>query len=234
MKNKKFNVNQNAIDDEKSVIGKNLNFEGAEAFNLLRTNLFFSFADDKKCHIIGMTSPMPGAGKSLCSINLTYAIAKAGQRVLLIDGDLRLPTVQKKLKLSGEYGLSNVLTGKSTPEEVITVCNKYMDIMIAGTIPPRPSELLGSEKMNEILRELEKDYDYIIVDLPPVMVVPDAIVISKYIDGLAVVVHKDSDEKDALDDTLRQLNLANAKVIGLIFNSGMDKRKKKANAYSKK
>lgn len=221
-KNKKKSVASETPETE--MIGDKLGFDGVEAFNLLRTNLSFSFSDEKKCHIIGVTSPIPGTGKSLISANLSYSIAKTGKKVLLMDGDLRLPTLAAKTGVVPKPGLSNVLVSPIDPMTVVQQYNGTLDVMAAGDIPPKPSELLGSDRMGNILEELSEYYEYIIIDLTPVTVVPDTLAAAKFIDGIIIVVRREHDERNALNETLRQLELAKAKIIGLVFNNGADSK----------
>ena len=210
------------IINEADYFGDKLSFEGIEAFNLLRTNIVLSFTDEKKCHVLGITSPVPGAGKSLIASNLAYSIAKANKKVLLIDCDLRLPTTHKKLGLKLKPGLTNVLVEKLSHKDIIQKSNENLDVLTAGDIPPNPSELLGSPKFSSFIKELENEYDYIILDLTPVNIVADALVMVQLIDGFVLVVRKDHDNKLALKEALRQFNLAQAKIIGIVFNSGKE------------
>ncbi|MBO4217096.1 MAG: polysaccharide biosynthesis tyrosine autokinase [Clostridia bacterium] len=220
-------------DAATELLGEKLHFDGIEAFNLLRTNLSFSFSDEKKCHIIGVTSPVPGTGKSLISTNMAYSIAKAGRKVLLIDGDLRLPTVAAKMKIAGKPGLSNILVSPLDPMSYVQHYNGTLDVLVAGDIPPKPSELLGSDRMGNVLDELSEFYEYIIFDLTPVTVVPDTLAVAKYLDGVVIVLRRDHDEKRAFDDTLRQLELAKARIIGIVFNSGSGYRSAYGKIYKK-
>ena len=217
--------------EERKLIGDKLKFDGVEAFNLLRTNLMFSFTDDKPCHVIGVTSPLPGTGKSLISTNLAYSIAKMNRKVLLIDGDMRLPTVAQKLGLKSKPGLSNLLVSACSTADVVQHFSDYMDVIAAGDIPPKPSELIGSDRMQEVLELFSKEYEYIIFDSTPVTVVPDTLVVAKYLDGIVLVVRKDHDEKNALSDTLRQLDIAKARILGFVFNNGLSYKSRYGKYY---
>ncbi|MBQ0099115.1 MAG: CpsD/CapB family tyrosine-protein kinase, partial [Firmicutes bacterium] len=210
------------IINETDCFGDKLSFEAMESFNLLRTNINLSFSDEKKCHIIGITSPIPGAGKSLVSSNLSYSIAKSNKKVLLIDCDLRLPTINKKIGLNLKPGLTNALVEKVNYKDILQTPNDNLDVLTAGDIPPNPSELLGSTKFSSLIKELENEYDYIVLDLTPVNIVADALNLVQIIDGFVLVVRKDHDNKVALNEALRQLNLAKAKIVGIVFNSGKE------------
>ena len=192
--------------EQQSMMGSNLNFAASEAYKLLRTNLTFSFTDE---------------GKSITAINLAYTIAEAGKKVLLMECDMRLPTIAKRLSLKSNKGLSNLLVGMNSANEVIQegVLSKTMDVIPAGDIPPNALELLASNRMEYTLEYLSEYYDYILLDLPPVTAVADALVASKLVSGMIVVVRQDYVGRAALSETMRQLKYANAKVLGFVFNS---------------
>lgn len=207
--------------EQQSMIGSNLNFAASEAYKLLRTNIMFSLADDDSRRVIGITSSLKGEGKSLTAINLAYTIAETGKKVLLIECDLRLPTIAKRLKLHAAPGLSNLLVGLNSAEEAVQkgVMLENLDIMPAGNIPPNASELLESSRMSYTVNKLAEYYDYILLDLPPVGVVSDAIVASKLISGMVIVVRQDYASRGALAETMRQMKYVDAKILGFVFNS---------------
>ena len=207
-----------------------MNFAASEAYKLLRTNLMFSFSDNENCGIIGMTSAFRGEGKSLTSINLAYTFAEAKKKVLLIEGDMRLPTMAGRLGLKGSPGLSNLIAGMSGFREVVQTFKTEAEgkepvtfhVLVSGDIPPNPSELLGSNRMKVFLDSLRNAYDYVILDLPPVTVVTDAVLSSKLVDGMVVVVRSDHAVRGALSDTIRQLRLVEAKILGFVFNGASE------------
>ena len=193
-KKKKASSSQvgSSIVERRYMIGSKMNFAAAEAYKLLRTNLMFSFSGQSICHVIGMTSSFRGEGKSLTSINLAYSLAEAQKSILLIEGDMRLPTMAARLNLASTPGLSNLLVGlnsisEATQQFVTTMEDGksiVCDVLVSGEIPPNPSELLGSDRMQVLLEKLRERYDYIILDLPPVTAVTDAAVASKLVDGM--------------------------------------------------
>lgn len=209
-----------------NMIGSNLSFAGAEAYKLLRTNIMFSFSGDEKCRIIGMTSSYRGEGKSLTCLNLAYSLAEAKQKVLLVEGDMRLPTLAKRLNFRSSPGLSNLLVGLNTVSDAIQqfpvsaedADNLFLDVIVSGDIPPNPSELLGSPRMQSLVRTLRERYDYILLDLPPVTAVTDALVSSRLSDGMVVVVRSSVAVRGALAETMRQLQQVGARVLGFVFN----------------
>ena len=212
------------------MIGPNMNFASSEAYKLLRTNLLFSFSGSSECRIIGITSSFSSEGKSLTSVNLAYTMAESRRSVLLIEGDMRLPTLNKRLSLHASPGLSNLLVGMTTAGEAVQSfraegeedSSVSLDVLVAGDIPPNPSELLGSERMQSLLEVLRQHYDFIILDLPPVTAVTDALVACKLVDGMVVVVRSDHAVRGALAETIRQLRLVDAHILGFVFNGAQE------------
>lgn len=220
-----------------SIIGSKLNFEGRESYNLLRTNLMFcTKRNDRNARVIGITSSVHGEGKSLTVINLAYSIAESGRKVILVECDLRLPTLRRKLGLPKTTGLSNLLAGINSEKATLhkDVLIKGFDFVQAGDIPPNPSELLGSPAFINLIDNLSETYDVVLLDLPPVGEVSDALVASKATDGLVIVVRNDYTISSDLDYTLRQCELVGAKVIGFVYNSAVSKFKKNKYGYGNK
>ncbi len=203
---------------QRALICEGLSFAASEAYKLLRTNLSFSLPE-KSCHIIGVTSSIRGEGKSTTSVNLSYTIAQSGKRVLLIDGDMRLPSVATKLELKGTPGLSNLIAGLRSEASCIRQSSQLDNwyILPAGDIPPNPSELLGSERMHTLLQHYEDIFDVIILDLPPVNIVSDALVISKWIDGLICVVRQNYTDRRALQDCMYQIDKLGSHFLGFVM-----------------
>lgn len=205
--------------DNQKTLHKNLEFTATEQYKLLRTNLSFTLPENIKCPIIGVTSPMRGEGKSTTAVNLSYVLAESGKKVLLIDGDLRIPSVAKKLNIQSSPGLTDYLMGdKENFEPHRSEFLENWHILPSGELPPNPSELLGSRRMETALNTLSEKYDYIIVDLPPVNIVSDALAISNYITGIVVVIREDYTEKKELETCFRQLKMSNAKILGSVIN----------------
>ncbi len=206
--------------DNQQTLHKNLKFTATEQYKLLRTNLSFTLPETDGCKIIGMTSSMRGEGKSTTAVNLSYVLAESGKKVLLIDGDLRIPSVAKKMRIESSPGLTDLLKGESTMD-LAALKSPHLPtwyIMPSGALPPNPSELLGSKRMEAALKGLSNHFDYIIVDLPPVNLVSDALAISKYIHGMIVVIREEYTEKKELEHCIRQLRLSNVNVLGCVMN----------------
>ncbi len=215
----------------KKTLHKNLEFTATEQYKLIRANLDFTLPEGEKCPVIGVTSAMRGEGKSTTSINLSYVLAERGSKVLLIDGDLRIPSVAKKMDIPNSPGLTDLLMNKS-PMQLADYQSDLLStwyIIPSGDIPPNPSELLGSKRMEAALNVLKEHFDYIIIDLPPVNIVSDAVAISSYITGMVVVIREEYTEKKELEHCFRQLKLSNVKVLGCVMNE----TKSGSGSYSK-
>ncbi len=216
--------------------GPNLNFSAAEAYKLLRTNIMFSFSDEGRGHVIGVTSAVQSEGKSSTACNTAYALAESGSRVLLLEGDLRRPTIGAKLDIERVPGLTNLLVSKMDYREAIQQCAlaPHMDILTSGAIPPNPSELLTSDRMEQLMEELRQEYDYIVVDLPPIAVVSDALAISKFLDGVVMLVRAGVSDQQLLADAIRQLEMVNVRVLGFVYRESDGITKQYGYRYSKK
>lgn len=204
--------------DEQKMIGKNVGFYASEAYKRLRANLSFCVAKNGECRVIGITSSLRGEGKSTTAINLAYTLAVDGKNVLLIDGDMRLPTVAERLQLSAAPGLSNLLSGKNS-DAVLQRSGiaPSLYVLTSGELPPNPSELLGSPRMAASVDRLKESMDFIVIDLPPVTEVADALVVSPLLDGVVVVVRRNFATRKALGEAMRQLVQSEVNVLGFVM-----------------
>lgn len=235
---KKETVTPETLEQHESeVIGKKRSFAMAEAHKRLRTNVMFSFPDESQSRVIGITSTMAHEGKSTTAINLAYDIAQAGKKVLLIDADMRLSRFAKVLDVKRSPGLSNLLVGATGAEENVIQHSQMLgnlSIITCGSIPPNPSELLSSKRMTVLLETLKKVYKYIIIDLPPISAVSDALVVSKLTDGMVMVVRQDYADKRLLDDAVRQLRFNEANIIGFVMTCAENDTKYYKKYYKKR
>ncbi len=233
MKKKAAYAENLSLEESRKTLGENLSFAAAEAYKLLRTNLGFSLSDNTGCKVIGVTSAMKGEGKSTTSINMAYTMAQSGGRVLLMEADLRLPTVPKRLGLKQKPGITNLLVGQVPGNEILQKTNLISNLRVAsaGDIPPNPAELLGSANMKTTIQTMSEAFDVIIVDLPPITAVTDAVLVSKIVDGM-VVVRQNYCDRDSLEEVVRQLRFANAKILGFVM-TGADVQKKNYRRYGK-
>ena len=220
----------------RSMFGPNLNFAATEAYKLLRTNIMFSFANEGMGHVVGVTSSVQSEGKSSTASNTAYALAESGAKVLLLECDLRRPSIASKLGLVRMPGLSNLLISKGDYRDMIQHCPVApgVDILVSGDIPPNPSELLSSNRMEQLVTQLRKDYEYIVVDLPPVTVVSDALAISKLLDGVVMVVRAGVSDRQMLAEAMRQLSMVDVRILGFVYREVDDGKKKYGYKYNKK
>jgi len=191
-----------------------------EAYKAMRTNIMFSFHEKEGCKTIICTSAMPGEGKTTTCINMAISFAQAGNRVLIIDGDLRKPKVGSYLDIEQAEGISDYLGGfvKEYNSIIKHVEDKSIDCIMSGSIPPNPAELLGSNGMENLLSKLSENYDYIFIDAPPVNVVTDAVVTARFCSGAVVVVRENNTTHDMLKNALGIIKFADIKILGLVVN----------------
>ncbi len=208
---------------EPVLIGGEISFAASEAYKLLRTKLQFSFVDENTSHVLAISSALSGEGKSLSAVNLAYSLSELGKKVILVDCDMRRPTLAEKLKIRKKPGLSSFLTGQTDLPSLVQPCGIAGDenafhVITAGQNPPNPIELLSSAKMETALAALREFYDYIILDMPPVGEVSDAMAVAKYTDGMLLVVRQNHCDQNVLADTVHQFEYVNAKILGVVFN----------------
>lgn len=190
----------------------------AEAFRRLRTNLQF-LAVEGMSNAIVMTSALPGEGKSTTTINLAITLADAGQRVALVDADLRRPSMAKYMGIEGSVGLTTVLIGRAGVDDVVQPWgNGNLDVITSGQIPPNPSELLGSRRMAAFVEELTSRYDVVLIDTSPLLPVTDGAILARLVGGAVVVVGAGTIHRAQLEDALETLSTVNAKILGMVVN----------------
>ena len=211
---------------QRFLLGNKTSFAAYEAYKALRTNVMFSLPGSE-CKCVGVTSPTPGDGKSTTAANLAISLAQIGKRVLLVDCDMRLPTVSQSFRIPAAPGLSDFLTGQAKVEEAVRRVEAYeLNILPAGNIPPDPTGLLEARQLEHLFTAFRKIYDYVIVDLPPVTTVPDAVILARQLDGYILVVREKQTRHSAVSEMLRQLELANAKIIGFATTGGTENHNK--------
>ena len=206
-----------------NIMGPGISFAASEAYKLLRTKIQFSFADDNDCRVIGLSSALSGEGKSLTAVNLAYTLSQLDKKVILVDCDMRRPTLAEKLGIRKKPGLSSYLTGQSHLVDLVQYCNmkgaeQAFHVISAGQNPPNPVELLSSARMKRALERLRKEYDYVILDLPPVGEVTDAMAVAGETDGMLLVVRQNYCDRIVLAEAARQFGFINAKILGVVFN----------------
>lgn len=190
----------------------------SEAYRVLRTNIQYSNVDNPLKTIV-VTSSEPMEGKTTTVVNLAVAFAQAGNRVLLIDSDLRKPKIHKVFMIRNDCGLTDLLVARDNYRNYIRRCDvPDLDILVCGTIPPNPSELLSSNAMKQLLQDAREDYDIVLMDAPPAGSVTDAAIISAYVDGTVLVAYSGHVEIGSLKHAKELLDKVNANIIGVILN----------------
>lgn len=191
----------------------------AEAYRTIRTNIQFSKID-KDIKTILVTSSKQNEGKSTVSTNLAVSFAALeDKKVLIIDGDLRNPSVHKYFNISNAHGLTDVITGQKTLQQVVQMTGiDNLQILTTGKMPPNPAEMLESKKMKEFVERLKEYYDYIFIDSPPIGIITDAGVIANYADATILVVGSKDVEVEVAKISKERLEKVKANVIGVVLN----------------
>ena len=213
---------------------ENLSFAAKEAFKRLRTNLVMCYPrDDTSCHLVGVTSAQPSDGKSTIALNLAYSLAELGKKTLLIDADMRRASLHEKTGVEKTPGLNELVTART--RDIPSALRRYQnssgeigfDLIPAGETATNPSELLNSEEMEKLLEALSKVYDYIVIDLPPIGAVVDAVSVARELDGMLVVVRENACPRNLLADCMQQMSYADVNVLGFVVNGALEGSSKK-------
>jgi len=209
---------QDFEDIREKVLNNKTSFHVREAYKALRTNLIFSLPSEP-CKKIIITSALASEGKSTNCLNLAITFAEMDAKVLIVDCDLRRPNLARLLDVPNAPGLSNYLVGLNSSDEIVHKSPYHnLSYITAGNIPPNPVELLSSNNMGNLIAKLEKEFDYIFLDTPPVNLIIDTVVISKYVHGIVMIALQNSTDKEAIRYSLNQLKFAGAKVLGFVLN----------------
>ena len=215
-------------NEKELILTKDVPFSVEEAYKSLRTNIIFSLPEEKS-KIIEITSSTQNEGKSVTAVNLAIALAKNGEKVILIDCDLRLATVAKKLKIRQKPGLTNLLFGLNNAADVIIHHPSGIDVIPAGNLPPNPSETLGSSRMATVLDFMKDHYSYVILDVPPIGVVTDAAVLASKVSGVVLVVRQNKARYEGIDEAINRIKLANGKILGFVLTDANVEKKSYSN-----
>lgn len=204
-----------------------------ESIRTLRTNIQFSGIDHKLKKLV-ITSSVPDEGTTTVAINLARSFAQNNKKVLLMDCDLRNPSVGKELNIENTLGLTNLMIGNKDISSVIIKDTEAqnLDILFSGPIPPNPSEILSSEFMKNLLHSLEDKYDYIIIDSPPAGIITDAAILSTITDAIILVAKANSTKKDEIRGTIDKINAVNGKILGVVMTFVQKANTKYGSYYS--
>ncbi len=222
-KKKKVLSQQRILVDDAN-ISSDLKFRIEEAYKSIRANIMFSVVK-KGCKIIVVSSSLPNEGKTTTTVNLAASISQADQRVLLIDGDLRKPKIHQYFSIPSAPGLTDYLSDVASSRHKMDIFGiihptryENLSVIACGTIPPNPAELLGSDFMRDFLNGISKDFDYIIIDTPPLNVVSDALSLIRESDGIVLVVRDNQTTHPELQKALSSLEFIDAKILGFVVN----------------
>jgi len=190
----------------------------AEAYRQIRTNLQFLDVDNPP-RVLVVSSAIPGEGKTTTAVNLGFALAEAGHRVALVEADMRRPRAARYLQLVETVGLSNVLSGAASLDDVLQATgSQSVSVLASGPHPPNPSELLGSSQMKHVLEELRRRFDYVVLDAPPLLPVTDSVVLTNLADGALLVARHGHTKRDQLARAVENLRAIDGRVLGTILN----------------
>lgn len=224
--NKPVENDQHYSAQRRLILNPNTSFHIQEAYNTLRINIRFVLPGTG-CKCVCLTSGNASEGKSTTILNLAISFAETGNKVLLIDGDMRRPSLARLLIEKASPGLSDVLAGLSSIEDGIRHdVRQNLDVLFSGEIPPNPLELLGSDRMKELIATLSEKYNYILIDTPPIGVVADACEVANVTQGVLFLVHQNETDRDAIQRGLKQLEMSNAKLLGFIINGVVQDNRK--------
>lgn len=205
------------LSKKEKIETKRTPFAVVEAYNTVRTNLLFLLSQHKG-KIVTISSPNASEGKSTTAVNVAISFSQLGSKTLLIDADLRRPSIHKKLHTDNDKGLSSVLVGFCGTDEAIKCINPHFDVLPSGPIPPNPSEILASETFDKLLEDLKEKYDYIIIDTPPVNIVSDALMVAPRTDGIVMVVKDYTTYHDDFKSAISSIEFADIRVLGVVLN----------------
>lgn len=201
----------------KLIVKKDPKSPVSEAYRSIRTNIKFSNVDGNIKKIL-VTSSIASEGKSTTISNIACTLADEGNKVLIIDCDLRKPTLHKKFSVRNHMGLMDILINRADYKEYKQNIYAKLDIITSGKIPSNPSEVLGSKSMKQLINKMEEDYDYILIDSAPIAAVTDPLIISNYVDGVILVIEAGRTPIDVVKNSTEKLKQVSANIIGTILN----------------
>lgn len=234
LKSKKKNKKDNGFsrDDAKKILTQDSPFIVKEAYSSIRTNLLFTQRGEK-CPIFVVTSPTANNGKTLNSINLAVSFAQMGKKTLLIDSDMRNPTVHRMFSIPSQNGLSEILAGLTDNITVSKTDIENLSVLTAGKIPPNPAELLASERMDKLLEFVKEHYDCVFIDTPPINIVTDATVFAEKTTGYVIVIKANTSDSNDVKTAVASLQHINGNILGFVLNDILPNNRKNYSYYKK-
>lgn len=230
--NKRSGSNSIHTTDSTKLLTASSTFAVKEAYNSIRTNLLFT-QQGEKCPIFVITSPTANNGKTINSANLAINFAQMGKKTLVIDADMRNPSLHKLFSLSSRNGLSEILAGLTDNITVTKTDIENLSVLTSGKIPPNPTELLSSPRMDKLLDFVKEHYDCVFIDTPPINIVTDATVFAQKATGYILIVKTDTTNVPELKTTVSTLQGINANILGFILNDANSEKKKYYSYYRK-
>ena len=214
---KRLTTPKTTADAKQRMLSPSSPFAIREAYNAVRTKLLFT-GKGEKCPVFAVTSAMMHDGKTTNAVNLAISVASAAKRVLLIDGDMRKPTVHRYFGLENKNGLSEILAGLTNEVKIRKTGIENLHVLTSGQIPPNPAELFGSKQMDTLLDYVKEFFDYVFIDTPPINVVTDTAIIAEKITGYVFVVQSGKNRSNEISYALNTLQQMNGNVVGFILN----------------
>ena len=218
--------------DPKKLLKNTSTFSVKEAYNAIRTNLLFT-QHGEKCPIFVVTSPTANNGKTINSANLAISFAQMGKKTLIIDADMRNPSLNKLFGLHSKNGLSEILAGLTDNISVSKTDVDNLSVLTAGKIPPNPTELLASDRMDKLLGFVREHYDCVFIDTPPINIVTDATVFAQKTTGYIVIVKTDTTKVPEVKTAVQTLESIGSSILGFILNDANSDKKKYYSYYRK-
>ena len=216
---------------EYKILSAHSSFSVREAYSTIRTNLLFA-EHSEKCAIFAVCGASENAGKSLSCVNIAITFAKIGKNVLIIDSDMRHPSINKALRIKKNTGLSDVLAKLTKDIPIITTDIKNLCILPAGSIPPNPAELLYSNRFDKVLEACSERFDYIFIDTPPLNLLSDAAMLAEKVDGYIFIVRAGSDTRNGVQYAVETITKVNGKIAGFVLNDVNEKNAGYKSTYS--
>lgn len=216
--------------DPKKILCQESSFAVKEAYNAIRTNLLFT-QQGEKCPIFVITSPTANNGKTINSINLAISFAQMGKRTLLIDSDMRNPTIHRMFSIPVKNGLSEILAGLTDNIAVSRTEVENLSVLTAGKIPPNPAELLSSSRMDKLLDFVREHYDCVFIDTPPINLVTDSTVFAQKVTGYVLIIKTDTTNIHDVKSTVTNLQQIDGNILGFILNDVNSEKKKYYSYY---
>ena len=226
-KNKMKSAPRDMQSARKQMLTEKSPFAIREAYNSIRTKLLFT-GKGEKCPVFAVTSSVMHDGKTTNAVNLAISIANAGKKVLLIDGDMRKPTVHRYFGMQNGNGLSEILAGLTNEVKIQKTDVENLHLLTSGQIPPNPAELFALEQMDTLLNYVKNYFDYIIIDTPPINVVTDASTLAEKVTGYIYVVQSGKNKDYEVSDGINAIKEMNGNVVGIVLNDSIGATKKRS------